>query len=128
VAAVRRTGRRTLEAGAVKRANGKYDVTISVEGRKFKADAKGNETEVPVDDWIDIGAFTRPAAGRKYGDTLYRERVHIAQRNSTFTFTTAELPDTAGIDRFALLIDRIPDDNVKKVTLESGPAEQAQVQ
>jgi ABC-2 type transport system permease protein len=119
---------RTLEARAVKRADGKYDVTIYVEARKFKADAKGNETEVPVDDWIDIGAFAKPASGKKYGETLYRERMHITQRNSTFTFTTSQLPEKAGIDPFALLIDRIPDDNVKNVTLESGPARQAGVQ
>jgi ABC-type transport system involved in multi-copper enzyme maturation permease subunit len=119
---------RALEAKAVKRADGKYDVTIKVEARKFKADAKGNETEVPVDDWIDIGAFAKPARGRKFGDTLYRERMHITQRNSTFTFTTAQLPEKAGIDPFALLIDRIPEDNVKNVTVESVPAPQAQVQ
>ena len=117
---------RTLEATAVKRADGKYDVTINVEARKFKADAKGNESEVPVDDWIDIGAFAKPASGKKYGDTLYRERMHIRQRNSTFTFTTAQLPEKAGIDPFALLIDRIPDDNLKNVTMESGPTQQAQ--
>ena len=112
----------------MKRADGKYDVTINVEARKFKADAKGNETEVPVDAWIDIGAFAKPAAGRKYGDTLYRVRTHITQRNSTFMFTTTQLPEKAGIDPFALLIDRIPDDNVKNVTLESGLAQQAQIQ
>jgi hypothetical protein len=119
---------RTLEATAVKRADGKYDVTINVEARKFKADATGKETEVPVDDWIDIGAFAKPASGKKYGDTLCRQRMHITQRNSTFTFTTAQLPEKAGIDPFALLIDRIPDDNVKNVILESGPAQQVQVQ
>jgi ABC-2 type transport system permease protein len=116
---------RALEATAIKRPDGKYDVTLNVEARKFKADAKGNETEVPVDDWIDVGAFAKPASGKKYGDTLYRERMHITQRNSTFTFTTTALPDTAGIDPFALLIDRIPDDNVKNVTLASAPAQHA---
>jgi ABC-2 type transport system permease protein len=117
---------RTLDATAVKRTDGKYDVTIHVEARKFKADAKGNESEVPVDDWIDLGAFAKPESGKKYGDTLYRERMHITQRNSTFTFTTAELPAKAGIDPFALLIDRIPDDNMKKVAVASGPTQQAQ--
>ena len=116
---------RTLEATAVKRADGKYDVSINVEARKFKADAKGNETEVPVDDWIDIGAFAKPANGKKYGDTLYRQRMHVTQRNSTFTFTTDQSPEKAGIDPFSLLIDRIPDDNMKNVTLEPGPAQQA---
>lgn len=116
---------RTLDATAVKRADGKYDVTVNVEARKFKADAKGNETEVPVDDWIDIGAFAKPAKGKKYGDTLYRQRMHITQRHSTFTFTTDQFPEKAGIDPFALLIDRIPDDNVKNVAVESGPTAQA---
>lgn len=112
---------RTLLATARKRADGQYDVSIEVEARKFKADGNGNETEVPMDDWIDIGAFAKPASGRKYGDTLYRQRVHITQRNSTFTFTVAGMPATAGIDPFALLIDRISDDNLKDVTLDSGP-------
>jgi hypothetical protein len=116
---------RTLEATAMKRADGRFDVTINVEARKFKADATGKESEVPVDDWIDIGAFAKPASGKKYGDTLYRERLHITQRNSTFTFTTAQLPEKAGIDPFALLIDRIPDDNTKNVTLESQSTQQA---
>jgi ABC-2 type transport system permease protein len=118
---------RTLEATAVKRTDGKYDITIHVEARKFKADATGKETEVPLDDWIDIGAFAKPARGKKYGDTLYRQRLHITQRYSAFTFITAQLPEKAGIDPFALLIDRIPDDNVKNVALESGPAQQTQI-
>jgi hypothetical protein len=106
---------RTTDATAQKRPDGKYDVTIKVEARKYKADDKGRETEVPVNDWIDIGALAPPAKGKKYGATLYRERVHITQRNSTFTFTTESLPEKAGIDPFALLIDRVPDDNVKEV-------------
>jgi ABC-2 type transport system permease protein len=110
---------RTLEASAQKCPDGKYDVTINVEAHKYKADAKGNETEVPVDDWIDIGAFAKPAKDKKYGDTLYRERVHITKKSSTFTFTTAALPEKAGIDPFALLIDRIPDDNMKSVTVST---------
>ena len=114
---------RTLEATAVKRTDRKYDVTINVEARKFKADATGKETEVPVDDWIDIGAFAKPASGKQYGETLYRQRIHITQRNSTFTFTTDQLPEKAGIDPFALLIDRIPDDNMKNVPLEPRPVQ-----
>lgn len=111
---------RALDATARKRSDGKYDVTINVETHKYKADAKGNETEVPMNDWIDIGAFAKPEKGRKYGRTLYRDRVHIAQTHSTYTFITSEMPDQAGVDPFLLLIDRIPDDNTKKVTL-AGP-------
>jgi ABC-2 type transport system permease protein len=118
---------RTLEATAQKRTDGKYAVTIKVEAQKYKADAKGNETEVSVNDYIDIGAFAKPEKNKKYGDTLYRQRVHITQKDSTFTFVTDLLPDKAGIDPFALLIDRIPDDNTKTVILKkSGPVSASQ--
>jgi hypothetical protein len=110
---------RTLEATAHKRADGKFDITIDIETRKFKADPKGNETEVPVNDWIELGAFAKPEKDKKYGKTLYRERVHLSGAKSTHTFTVVELPYQAGVDPFVLLIDRIPDDNVKQVALST---------
>jgi ABC-2 type transport system permease protein len=110
---------RTADATALKRTDGRYEVTIHVEAHKYKADPKGNETEVPLDDWIDIGAFAKPEKDHKYGKTLYRDRVRMTAKDGSYTFTTAELPDQAGIDPFLLLIDRVPDDNTKKVTLAS---------
>ena len=64
------------------------------------------------------GSYVRPTPRRKYGATLYRQRLHMTQSHSTFTFTTPRLPETAGIDPFALLIDRTPDDNVRDVTVQ----------
>ncbi len=107
---------RTVDATARKRSDGKYDVTIDIETRKFKADAKGNETEVAMNDWIDIGAFAKPEKGKKYGRTLYRERLHLTEARSTHTFTVSEFPDQAGVDPFLLLVDRIPEDNMKTLT------------
>ena len=89
---------RTLEATARKRADGRYDVTIEIEARKFKADAQGDETEAPLDDWIEIGAFAKPQQGRKYGKTLYRERVHLTQARSTPHLHRGRSP-RAGRDR-----------------------------
>jgi hypothetical protein len=108
---------RTLEARAVKRVDGKYDVTLVVESEKLKADEKGNETKVPLRDWIEIGAFAKPETGRKYGKTLYRERVFLTEPKREFTFTVDAEPEKAGIDPFHLLVDRMPEDNVKKVKL-----------
>jgi ABC-2 type transport system permease protein len=108
---------RTLSASATKRADGKYDVTIHVDAKKFKADEKGEEHEVPVNDWIEIGAFAKPPHGKKYGKTLYRDRVLMKSGAATYTFTVDEAPDKAGIDPFLLLIDRIPDDNTKTVEI-----------
>jgi hypothetical protein len=107
---------RTLEAAARKRPDGKYDVSIEVEARKFKADDKGAETEARLDDWIEIGAFAKPEAGRKYGKTLYRHRVRLQEARSRHAFVVDEAPAQAGIDPFLLLVDRVPEDNLKDVT------------
>jgi aminopeptidase N len=109
---------RALEATARKRPDGKYDVRVRVEAHKFKADDQGNEKEVPVDDWIEVGALAKPKKGNKYGQVLARERQHMATGVSSYTFVTDQLPEKAGIDPMLLLIDRIPDDNLHPVTLE----------
>jgi hypothetical protein len=36
-------------------------------------------------------------------------------KGGTYTLLTDSLPDKAGIDPLLLLIDRVPDDNLKKV-------------
>jgi hypothetical protein len=38
------------------------------------------ESQVPVNDSIDIGAFAKPGKGKKYGDTFYGERLHVPRR------------------------------------------------
>ena len=93
---------------------GKYEVTIKIECRKLKADDLGKQTEVPINDYIEIGAFAKPESGKKYGKTLYRQRVKIAQKESAFTFTVDAKPHKAGVDPFSLLIDRNPEDNMKE--------------
>jgi ABC-type transport system involved in multi-copper enzyme maturation permease subunit len=110
---------RTTEATYKEREDGKYDVTIEIECKKFQAGEKGKETEIDINDWIEIGAFAKPEKDRKYGRTLHRERKQVTATSNTFTFTV-ELEDgeelgEAGVDPFALLIDRMPNDNLKKL-------------
>jgi len=109
---------RALTATAHKRNDGKYDVSVDVESRKYKADEKGNEAEVPVSDWIEIGALAAPEKGKKYGNVLHRERVLMTTARNHYQFVTDTLPDKAGIDPLLLLVDRVPDDNLAKVTVQ----------
>jgi ABC-2 type transport system permease protein len=109
---------RGITASAHKRSDGKYDLTIDVETHKYKADEKGNETEIPVNDWIEIGALAAPEKGKKYGNALHRERVHMTTARNTYSFMTDTLPEKAGIDPLLLLVDRVPDDNLATVTLQ----------
>jgi len=62
-----------------------------------------------------VGALAAPEKGKHYGKVLARQLVHMTGKQGTYTFVTDAKPDKAGIDPLLLLIDRIPDDNLKKV-------------
>ena len=47
-----------------------YVVTLEVEARQYRADGQGVETEIPVDDWIDIAVFGARAPGLSPDGTL----------------------------------------------------------
>jgi len=46
------------DAVATKLPNGKYEVKFNVEARKFYVDDNGKETEVPMDENVEIGVFS----------------------------------------------------------------------
>ncbi len=91
--------------------NGKYEVNLQVESKKIKADSLGNESFVPVNDWIDIGLF----ADAKEEELMFQKRVKINQDEMKFTFIVDSLPAKAGIDPRHLLIDRVFKDNIISV-------------
>jgi ABC-2 type transport system permease protein len=100
---------RATHATYTRRADGRYDVTVDVRARKLRANELGGETEIPVDDFIDVGVLD------KDGGVLALERQHIQAPESTFTLTVDREPAKAGIDPLNKLIDRMPDDNVIRV-------------
>ncbi len=97
---------RAVSADYVKRPDGKYDVHLVVEAKKSRADGRGQERSIPVNDMIDIGVLD---ADGKY---LYLQRHKIDQEKTDITVTVDKVPATAGIDPVDKLIDRNPDDNV----------------
>jgi ABC-2 type transport system permease protein len=89
--------------------DGKYRVDLVVEAHKFRADAKGQDHAVSLNDFIDIGVQN------SQGKFLYLQKQKIEKEQNTFTITVDKLPAQAGIDPILKLIDRNPDDNVMKV-------------
>lgn len=106
---------KTEEASYRKRNDGKYEVTLKVRSQKFKADSLGKETQVPEDDWIEIGAFAKPADGKKYGEQIFSRMEKISKDENIFTFVTDKEPAKAGIDPNYYLVDRLSEDNLKEV-------------
>ncbi|HML17671.1 MAG TPA: M1 family aminopeptidase [Bryobacteraceae bacterium] len=89
---------------------GKYEVKLKVESRKVKSGELGEEKEVPLADWIDIGVLDSK------GKPLYMEKHKIERRETEFTIIVDGVPAKAGIDPWNKLVDRKPDDNVIAVT------------
>ena len=100
---------RALSATYTQRPDGKYDVHLTVEAKKFRADGRGQEHSIPVNDRIDIGVQD---ADGKY---LYLAKQKIDQDTTNLTVTVDKVPARAGIDPVDKLIDRNPDDNVMAV-------------
>ncbi|MEA3053442.1 MAG: type transport system permease protein [Sphingomonadales bacterium] len=106
------------EAQAVRRADGKWDVTVPVEAKKSYADGKGNERPAAFADRIPVGLFTaepgRGAFDRR--SVLVMQRQAVRSGKQVFRFVTDRKPTYAGIDPYNFYIDRNSDDNVGPVT------------
>ncbi|MCA9697904.1 MAG: hypothetical protein KC431_10305, partial [Myxococcales bacterium] len=111
---------RALEATVRELEDGKFELTLELQARKFHADAKGVETAVePLADWIEIGAYVEREV-EVGGKTVTREvpiflELRQFSGDETVTVIVDERPLEAGIDPRNLLIDREPDDNRVKV-------------
>jgi aminopeptidase N len=105
---------KAIEAKATKTPDGKYKVTLTVQGRKLYADGNGVEKETPVNDLVDVGVFSGKKDEEK---SLSVRKERITGGKQTFEFVVNELPTRAGIDPFNKLIDRNLDDNSMDVTV-----------
>ena len=99
----------TRTATAKQRADGKYVVTLTVASMKLRADDKGEEKPVPMNDLVDIGVLAEK------DEVLFSEKRRITKPVETFEIVVDTKPARAGIDPFNKLIDRNPKDNVKKL-------------
>ncbi len=109
---------RLESVAATKRDDGKYEVTLKAHAAKLYADGKGAETAAPLDDWIEVGVFARGPSGKEADEkVLYLQRHHITEAAPTFTVVVDEAPYEAGFDPYNKLIDRVSDDNRKRISL-----------
>jgi ABC-2 type transport system permease protein len=112
---------KTKTAEVRKLPDGRFETTLTVEAHKFYADGKGKETEKPLAERIDYGAFTAmPGRGLFAAkDVLSLQRMPVHSGTQQIKLITARRPSYAGSDPYNILIDRNSDDNVVGT---SGPA------
>ena len=108
----------TERATAEQTAAGTWQVTLDVKARKVVLDETGVETELPMDEWIEIGVFAPAGEGRaELSAPLYEQKHRIRSGEQTITVTVPRKPALAGIDPHHLLDweEHEDDDNVEGV-------------
>ena len=104
------------EVSRKKLSDNSYEVTIETESHKYRADSLGYEKEIPVNDYIDIGVFGKEIRnGKTVNKELSLRKHKISKTKNTFKIIVKEEPTEAGIDPYNKLIDRVSDDNRKKL-------------
>ena len=110
---------RVVAATARQRSDGRYDVTLQLHADKRYADGIGKETAGTLDDWIEVGVFAKGPSGKERDEqVLYLQRQHITSAAPRITVTVERKPDEAGFDPYNKLIDRVSEDNRKRITVQ----------
>ncbi|HVX39903.1 MAG TPA: M1 family aminopeptidase [Gemmatimonadaceae bacterium] len=111
----------SVVATAASGAPGKFAVDLYVTAKKLRADSLGAETEVPMNDLVDIGVFAKPPSkpdpriDSQVGVPLYLAKRRVHSGAQKISVVVDQLPYRAGIDPLHKLIDRITMDNTKGV-------------
>ncbi len=108
---------KTTDVDATRRADGRWDVAVTVEARKLYANGEGVETEAPLNEAFDIGLFSAEPGKKAFDQrsVIAFERRPVRTGTQVFRFVTATKPAWAGVDPYNKWIDRNSDDNLKKV-------------
>jgi hypothetical protein len=92
-------------------------VSFTVEAKKFHADGKGVETDAPLSEAFDIGAFTAEPGKKGYRSdaVIALERRTLVSGRQDIRLVLDKEPIFIGVDPFNGRIDRNSNDNLVKV-------------
>jgi hypothetical protein len=105
----------TERATAAQTEAGTWQVAIDVRARKVAVAESGVETEVTMNDLVEIGIFDEEGSSQP----AYLQKHRISAGRQTITVTVPGRPARAGIDPRYLLVDLDTDDNSDVVRIGS---------
>jgi hypothetical protein len=93
-------------------------VSFTIEGKKLYADGKGKETESPLSETFEVGAFTAQPGkeGFSKASVLLLERRTVVTGAQNVVLVLDREPKWVGVDPFNKRIDRNSDDNLTTAT------------
>jgi aminopeptidase N len=104
---------RAVSAQAWPTGDGQFEVKVQVTSKKVRADELGAESEIPLDEPLDVGVMAED------GRPLLVEKRRLRTGPQTIVMRVKERPGRAGIDPLNKLVDRQPDDNLVKVDINT---------
>ncbi len=108
----------THDVTARKTSSNSWDVTLDIETRKSVTDELGNERNLPMNDWIEIGVFGAPEKENESNKIIYLHKHRIRTGRQNIKVTVPYEPIRAGIDPNNLLIDLRSHNNTKVVRVK----------
>jgi ABC-2 type transport system permease protein len=101
-----------------KRADGRYDLALTIDAEKVYADGQGRETDAPMNETVDVGAFdVEPASpGYSAAKVIAIQRVPIHTGQQTIDLIVGRQPKYAGVDPFNTMITRDSEATITKAT------------
>jgi hypothetical protein len=109
---------KVTQPAAARRADGKWDVTVPIEAKKFYIDpAEGKGTEAIFAERIEVGLFTAEPGRHAFSQSnvILMERRPIHEGRQVLKFVSATKPLYAGVDPYNFYIDGNSADNVMAV-------------
>ena len=103
-------------AAEVRAVDGAYEIALDVTAKKFEARGNGAEEEVPLDTWFHVAAFADANRNVLSLDPMYLQPHRLRSGRQRIVLRVAEKPAIVAADPFRLMIDRVRDNNVLRLT------------
>lgn len=100
---------KTKQFAAAETKTNNWEVTMKIAANKIAVDSAGNETEVRMDDWIEVGIYEE---GKGLDEPLYLQMHRVKSGEQTIKVIVPRKPDRGIIDPNNLTIDIRLDDNM----------------
>ena len=99
-----------------KSSNDNYKINVNINLEKLRIDSLGIEHPIKINDWIDVGVYSKNAVGKE--QLIYLEKHKITHQEINLELIVFEKPTKVGIDPMFKLIDRNLEDNFKMILEE----------
>lgn len=83
--------------------------------KNVKDIAIGNSKEAPIQDYFDIGLYTKTEDKSRYGKLIQMQRVKLNKKENAIKLLSKIRPDKMVIDPYFIHIHKDPEDNIEKL-------------